>query len=361
MDNNIESKLFLKKSPKKLSDKRMFLQYKINIEKIKSEDMNSFNFKNTLNNKSNKIPSNIRSTYQGKVLISNIFNNNNENNTNFNKKVITNTNREKPIKKDKNYYLNLLDEIYLNETHLSNKNALKKQNSINNSTKNDFNKVNKNFMKKQTYNFTKIGDSSKNLLRKSYKSSKKVLSTFINEKINKSNRLSNNGSKDNIDKSNRSNRKQSNFSKNVVNKKPLTKFLSEKFSSKFRTNEEISKIKMKGKIKNLKSSQIIINEVEYMNETLKDDKKEVSESKKTIIKEAKPITVIINNNENQMENKESNRNVENDNIERCYTQKNFNKNISRNKSIKVKKVKKMYKTCFFCCLIKNDDSLSDNN
>jgi hypothetical protein len=323
--------------------------------------MNSLNFKNTVNNNSNKNSPNIRSTYQGKILISNIFKSNNESNINFGKKDINNTNREKPIKKDKNYYLNLLDEIYLNETHFSNKNALKKQKSINNSTKNDFNKVNKNFMKKQTYNFTKIGDSSKNLLRKSYKSSRKLLSTFFNEKINKSNRLSNNGSKDNIDKSNRSNRKQSNFSKNVVNKKPLTKFLSEKFSSKFRTNEEISKIKMKGKIKNLKSSQIIINEVEYMNETLKDDKKESNENKKTMIKEIKPITLIINNNENQMENKESNRNVENDNIERCYTQKNFNKNISRNKSIKVKKVKKMYKTCFFCCLIKNDDSLSDNN
>jgi hypothetical protein len=359
MDNNIESKLFLNKSPKKLSDKRMFLQYKINIEKIKSEDMNSFNFKNTLNNKSNKIPSNIRSTYQGKILLSNIFNSNNGNNINFGKKDITNTNREKSIKKDKNYYLNILNDIYLNESHLSNKKASKKQNSIN--SKNDFNKVNKNFVKKKTYNFTKIGDSSKNLLRKSYKSSKKVLSTFINEKINKSNRLSNNGSKDNIDKSNRSNRKQSNFSKNLVNKKPLTKFLSEKFTSKFRNNEELSKVKMKESFKNLKSSQNYINEVEYMNETLKDDKKEGNENKKTMIKEIKPITVIINNNENQMENNKGSRNDENDNLERCNTKKNSNRNINNNKSNKVKEAKKMHKTCFFCCLIKNDDSLSDNN
>lgn len=367
MDNNNRSKIFLKESPKKCSDKRMFLQYKKNTFKRKSEDMNSINFKSPVSNQSNKIPLNIRSTYQGKILISNIINSNNEKNINCDKKDITNTNREKPIKKDKNYYLNLLNDIYLNDSHLSNKNGSKRKNTIMNDNNNDIIKVNKNFIKKQTFNFSKIRNSSKNLLRKSFKSSKKVLSTFSNEKVNKSNRLSNNGSKDNIDKSNRSNRKQSIFSKNAVYKRPITKFLIEKSVSKFKANEELSKYKMKESIKNIKSSQNVIKEVEYMNETLKDEdnKNNINnmnnENIETMIKEVRPIKITINTDENQMKNIKKSRNIENDNLAKCYTKTNSNKNIPINKSTKVKKVKKMYKTCFFCCLIKNDGSLSDSN
>ena len=364
MDNNNRSKIFPKDSPKKFSDKRMFLQYKNNIDKKKSEDINSINFKSPINNQSKKNLLNLRSTYQGKIILSNIINNNNEQNINLSKKDINNTNREKPIKKDKNYFLNLLDDIYFNETHLSNKNA-KRKNMNNNS--NNIIKGNKNFIKKQTYNFSKLRGSSKNLIRKSYKSSKKILSTFSNEKINKSNRLSNNGSKDNIEKSIRSNKKQSTFSKNIVNKKPIAKFLSERFVSKFKANEEQSKVKVKESVfKIIKSSQNVINEVEYMNETLKDEKKENNinkvknvnnENNETMIKEVKPIKPAININENQMKNSKKSRNVENEN----FTKMDSNKSIPNNKSIKVKKVKKMYKTCFFCCLFKNDDSLSENN
>ena len=367
MDNNNRSKIYLNHSPKKFSDKRMFIQYKKNVDKKKSMDIDSLNFKSPISNQTNKVPLNIRSTFQGKIIISKIIDNNNENNINFGMKDITNTNREKPIKKDKNYYLNLLNDIYLNETHLSNKNGLKRKNTIINinNNNNDSIKVSKDFIKKQTLNFSKIRGSSKNLLRKSYKSSKRIFSTFRNEKINKSNRMSNNGSKDNIEKSNRS-KKPSIFNKNAVNKRPIAKFLSENFVSKFQANEELSKIKMKESIKNIKSSQNVINEIEYINDTLKDEKNlnnmnnVNNEIIETIIKEVKPIKMTSNTNENQIKNNTKSRNVENDNLSKCFTKIN-SKNISNNKSIKVKKVKKMYKTCFFCCLIKNDDSLSDNN
>ena len=62
-----------------------------------------------------------------------------------------------------------------------------------------------------------------------------------------------------------------------------------------------------------------------------------------------------------MRNSQRRRNTENDNLSKNNAKNNSIKNIPSNKSIKIRKVKKMYKTFCFCCLIKNDDSLSDNN
>jgi len=326
MDNN-KSKLLLKETPKRFSDKRMILQIVNNKVKRKIDRMSSVNLKSTLSNKPNKKSLNIISTYQGKYLIPTIFKGNKENNINSGKN-ITNTNRKLSVKRDKNYYLNLLNDIYLNDSHLSNNNFSKKSNNILNNN-NDSIKVNKNFIKKQTFNFSQIKgrNSSKDMLRKSCQSSKKVLSTFSNEKMNKSNNLSINPSKDNIPKSNR---KQSNFSKNIINKRPITKFLSEKAVSKFKTNEESSKAKMKEKNKNFKTSQIIINEVEYINESLKDEKGEKeenngnNENNDTIQKEFNQLKLNINNNENNMRNSQRSRNTENDNL---------SKNNAKNNSI----------------------------
>lgn len=355
MNNTNRTKISLKESPKKCSDKRMLLQNSNIKNKRKIDRMYSIK----LSNKSNKIPLNIKSTFQGKNLKPTLFKENNENNMNSDIKNSVNSNSKMSVKRDKNYYLNLLNDIYLNDSHFSNKNVSKKSNNIL-SNKNDIINLNKNYIKKQTYNFSKIRGlgSSKEVLRKSYQSSKKVLSTFSIEKINKPNKLSIKPIKDNKEKINR---KQSNFSKDMVNKRTLTKFLSEKMVSKFKSNEEASKFKKKDKNNNFKTSQIIINEVEYINETLKDEKDENNENNDTIQKEAKQLKLNINNNDNSMRNTKRSRNTENDNLSKNNAKNNSNKNISSNKSIKIRKVKKMYKTFCFCCLIKNDDSLSENN
>lgn len=352
MNNTNRSKISLKESSKKCSDKRMLLQNSNIKNKRKIDRM----YSNKLSNKSSKMPLNIKSTFQEKNLIPTLFKGNNENNMNSDIKNSANSNSKMSVKRDKNYYLNLLNDIYLNDSHFSNKNVSKKSNNIL-SNKNDIIKVDKNYIKKQTYNFSKIRGmgSSKDILRKSYQSSKKVLSTFSNDKMNKPNKLSIKPIKDNKEKSNR---KLSNFSKDMVNKRPLTKFLSEKMVSKFKSNEEASKFKKKDKNNNFKASQIIINEVEYINETLKDEN---NENNDTIQKEAKQLKLNINNNDNSLRNTKRSRNTENDNLAKCYTKNNSNKNINSNKSIKISKVKKMYKTVCFCCLIKNDDSLSDTN
>ena len=81
MDNN-KSKLLLKETPKRFSDKRMILQIVNNKVKRKIDRMSSVNLKSTLSNKPNKKSLNIISTYQGKYLIPTIFKGNKENNIN---------------------------------------------------------------------------------------------------------------------------------------------------------------------------------------------------------------------------------------------------------------------------------------
>ena len=392
MDNNNKLKLVVQENPKKYSDKRMILQNETNINKRKSDVINFINSttksRNVQNNKLNKIPINIRSSYQenqlySKINLRNIENNiNNDNKNNKDKDKDKGTPTPTPDKKDKNYYLNLLSDIYLNDSHYSNKNIVKnfKENSINNSNNNSINSksnnknindrkemnaidVNKNFLKKKTCNLSNVR-GSKFSFGKNYKSSKKIGNNITIENRNKSKKLSINAShasKDMLER--KSSRKLSNFSKEMNSNQQERKILIEKVISKFKNPERSTKAKLKEIYKKFKSSQNIniINEKKN-DETLKEEKNENNE---TMQKEIKSIKININNNENNNRNSKRSRNVarenEKGNLQRCYTQINSNKNIPNNKKIKVKKVKKMYKTCFFCCLIKNDDSVSDND
>jgi hypothetical protein len=122
MENNKSSLLYNKRA----KSSRKLLKYKIsnNIaykDKRRSSEMNINNylnkFKKNQKSKLNKIPMDQRLSLQ------------NLNNINFSQ-ILKNKNNKietLPQKRDKNYYLNLINEIYLSDTHLSNK---KKNNKI---------------------------------------------------------------------------------------------------------------------------------------------------------------------------------------------------------------------------------------
>lgn len=134
--------------PKKLSNRMVRKKYSMQIiNKRKSDDMASSNLINKLsninnNNKKTQIPAYLEYSCQNK----NIFLRNkvlNNENKDFNdNNIIHNHNHETSTKKDKNYYLNLLNKIYLDDSHLSNDhNEIKKETSI---------KITKKLMKKKT-------------------------------------------------------------------------------------------------------------------------------------------------------------------------------------------------------------------
>ena len=218
-----------------------------------------------------------------------------------------NTNNHKiPIKKDKNYYLNLLNEIYLNDSHLSNTNN---ETSI---------KISKKLMKKKTCNFSKIKIFKDSQTIKSSKNLKKLTLKF------------NNGNKN---PSNENNNIMINNNKNDKEKKENSK----------------SKLYIK---ENIRSSKAIINENKYINKKLNEplEHKELSKLNKLNNK----------NKENKLENNKRSRNNENQFENENVSLENINtKNITNNTNLNCKSNTKknnikMYKTCF-CCLIKNSD------
>ena len=384
MDNNNKLKLSVQESPKKYSDKRMFIKSQSNINKRKSEGLNLINStnksRNVQNNKLNKIPFKIRSSYQDNNLFSNMNVRNIESNIDNDNKNNKDKDKGTLDKKDKNYYLNLLSDIYLSDSHYSNKYIIKinKDNSINNSNNisinsasnnnkniNDRKEMNANrkFLKKRTCNLSK-SRGSKFSLGKSLKSSKKIANNISIENRNKSKKLSinfSNASKDIFER--KSTKKLSTFSKEMTSNQQEPKILIEKVISKFKNPERSAKNKLKEIYQKFKSSQNIniINEIKN-DETLKEEKNENNE---TMQKEIKSIKINTNNNENNIRNTQRSRNIarenENSNFQRCYTKNNSNRNNPNDKTIKIKKPKKMYKTFCFCCFIKNDDSISDNN
>jgi hypothetical protein len=103
-------KIFQNKIPKYNEDKRKSdgIAENVFLNKIKGNH----------NNKLNKIPVNHRLSIQDSNMFafSKFINN------------IKSYNNEKPKKKDKDYYLNLLNNIYSNESHLSNNNVIKNNN-----------------------------------------------------------------------------------------------------------------------------------------------------------------------------------------------------------------------------------------
>lgn len=311
------------------SSKKIF-QYKfsncnVNKGKRRSNEIipNNFSnkFKEMQNSKINKIPTNHRLSLQNSNML-------------YGLKISKSPkkNNEKPIKRDKDYYLNILNEIYLNDSHLSNK-----------SKKIKFEKDNSNKFSRYR--------SSKNIPFKfGTKSTNKKYSLFSNEYRNKSHRKLNifNNIQTKDEKSVSKN--TDNFCHNIKSKRINRKYLSTKTVSKFKTSKD----------KNSKKNQISLNDNEKnvdLNDTLKDEKNNEMINKE--IKSKKKICKIIHQHE---KHKSNNKNNEKEETEMDIY--DTNNNISNKKKVKTQKTLKLRKCCFFCCLTANDndkeDSYSDN-
>lgn len=311
------------------------------FDKRKSDEISNSNI---INNKIGKMPVQFRYSCQSKNIF---FKNKILNNENKDYNDINNTNTNKygnPLKKDKKYYLNLLNEIYLNDSHLSNdNNEIKKETSI---------KMTKKIFKKKTCNFSKLKlfKDSQNII--SSKSSKKLTFKFDKNKLNEK--------KNKMKYKNKSDRQHKEHSKSKLCNKENTKesqnkeFSSDNYISKFKTTEALVKVKSKENYKKLRSSKVNIDEDKFFSNILKEPLENKESNNLNILKSNNDenklrINKRSRNNENQFENENEKVNLEN------VTMKNLsNKNDLNYKNTKKKKYVKMYKTCF-CCLLKNND------
>lgn len=302
--------------------KQYTIESKNNTIKRKSDDIHFYNFlskyKHVQKYKINKIPKNQRFSYEVKnAIMPNIiktFNNTKNKNKN-----------ESATKKDSKYYLNLVNGIYLNDSHLSNKNVVKMGSS-------QINIIN-NFEKKKTSYFPKGYLKDNNSTKKSWsKSSKKKLSCCSNDIKNKTERKIYNYSKSN---------KKCNIASNNENEKSK-KYLYENYLAKYHSTKGLSKLKNSEKTfsKN-KSSR---NLIKKNSDILIEEKNEETE----IV--PKGVEIMNNNKNNKNEitkiNKNENLGVEKDNTN------------NRNIQTKINNIKKQRKyKCLFCCF--NNNSLSD--
>ena len=315
-------------NPKNFSSKMLQRKYTSQIiNKRKSDDISSSNFINKLSSINNNLISKIPSQFRYSCQNNNIFskskfltaeNKDCKDNNNNNKNEISS-------KRDKNYYLNLLNEIYLNDSHLPNKNN---ETGI---------KVSKKMMKKKTCNFSKLKLFKDNEIIKSSKNLKKLSSKLNIGNKNKSSEKNNENDRE---------KKENSKSKLYNKENPYKRFCSDNCLSEFKSSETLVKVKTKENYKKLRSSKFIIDEGKYINEKLNDP---------LMNKESKLNKL---NKKNKLGNNKRSRNNENKleyekvNLENITTSNNLDF-----KSNTKKKYKKMYKTCF-CCLIKNsDDSL----
>ena len=348
MDYNKSIYLIPEQNQDNFLKKQFTIKSKGNVDKRKSDDINFNNFlnkfKHTQKDKINKIPINHRFSLQGKnALISNLL---------FN---INNNNNEQTPKKDKNYYLNLLNDLYINDSHLSNnKNILKK-------SMKDTSNVIKKFEKKKSSNYSKRKISKDNSTKKSgSKNSKKKVSYCSNDFKNKSDKkvsIDINGLKI------KSSKKLSDAS-NEINEK-AKKFLSEKIVSKFRSSKGISKIKNNNDSNNnnnknnkYKSSLNLLvkkNDIENNSSSLKVVKNDIAD--------ISPNEKKLNENDKDKDNKKKKNNIKNDNnntekedieLEKCNCNTINNGNIYKNQKKNVSNYK-----CFLCCFNSEND-LSDN-
>lgn len=293
------------------------IKSKNNIDKRKSEDIcfNHFlnKFKDSQKYKFKNIPINHRPSYENKpLMISNLIKDNNDN----------------TCTKDKNYYVNLLNNMYLNDTHLSNKNFFKSQNK-------------KKFEKKKTFNFSKRNSKDNS----GSKYSKKKLSYCSNDiKCNDSNKITSSN-----DFKNKSRKKLSNFTNQLYEDGKRLENDNILPIKKYQSSQSISKLK--NNIHNLKRKKSFLkiiknNENEKMNDTIKEEKNELKKSDKIKPKKRK---IIIKKEELE--------------IEKCETKNNLSKNSilnNNNNIIDNQKNKKKFSFCFFCCLSSKDDSFQDN-
>lgn len=311
------------------SSKKLF-QYKftnnnVNEDKRKSNEINpnifSSRFKELHNSKINKAPINHRLSLQNL----NIFTF-----SKLSKSPNSKNHKDNTIKKDKNYYLNILNEIYLNDSHLSNTNKIIK------------------FEKQNSKKFVRYRSSKNISFKFTTKGPNKKYSLFSNEyrnqshkKLNNSNNLQTNTKEDKFNS-----KISGNFSHEIRNKKINRKYLSTKSVSKFKTSKNKS-------IKKNKNSFNDNERKEDLNDTLKDEKNNEMINKE--IKSRKKICKL--NNKNKKSDNKSNEKEETD-----MDAFDSNKNISDKKTDTKLKNVKFRKCCFFCCLTGNDkdDSYSDN-
>ena len=315
-------------NPKNFSSKMLQRKYTSQIiNKRKSDGISSSNFINKLssinNNLIRKIPSQFRYSCQNNNIFSKskflkAENKDCKDNNNNNKNEIS-------TKRDKNYYLNLLNEIYLNDSHLPNKNN---ETGI---------KVSKKMMKKKTCNFSKLKLFKDNEIIKSSKNLKKLSSKLNIGNKNKSSEKNNENDRE---------KKENSKSKLYNKENPYKRFCSDNCLSEFKPSEALAKVKTKENYKKLRRSKFIMDEGKYINEKLNDP---------LMNKESKLNKL---NKKNKLGNNKRSRNNENKlEYEKVHLENITTSNNLDFKSNTKKKYKKMYKTCF-CCLIKNsEDSL----
>jgi hypothetical protein len=333
ISKKLSGKIFQKKNSMPISDK------------MKNDDISNSNYNKISNNNSkkiSKIPVYLRYSFQDKrMLLKNKFLNNENKDCNDNNNINKN---EISQKKDKNYYLKLLNEIYMNDSHYSNNNKeMKKEESI---------KVSKKIVRKKTCNFIKLKSFKDNQNLKS-KSSKKLSNKFNNGNKNNSNEKNNkmidNNKKDTEKKEHL---KSQQLIQENTKENQFRQFHSDNYISKFLTTEALVNVKMKDNYKKLRSSKVNIDEDKCIKSTLNEPLEH---------KELNKLNKLNNiNNENKKGNNKRSRNnvnqFENEKVglENATTKNISNKNILNDKSIKKKKYKKMCQTCF-CCLVKNND------
>ncbi len=311
--------------------KQYTIQTHNNANKRKSDDIHFYNFlskfKHNQKYKINKIPINHRFSFEDKdTFMSNLLQNLNDNNKNKN----MNKNKNKLVKRDSKYYVNLVNGIYSNDSHLSNKNVVKNSCS-------PMNIMLKKIEKKKTCNFSKrIKDI--NLTKKSgSKNSKKKVSIGSNDIKNKSDKKLYNCSKSSKKCNIASNENEK--TKKFLNDKNFAKYHSTKGISKFKKNENsLSKNKTSRNPSKKNSAENVRNEITDI----------IPKRVKTVNNNEKDKT---NKNEIKKNNKNKKVGIE---VEKCDT--NGNKIIANNSNIS--KRKKNYK-CLFCCF-NNNNSLSDN-
>ena len=299
---------------------------KINSDKRKSYDIsiNKFlnNLKDSQKNKLRNIPIKYRPSWEYKNLgISNIMKENSLKN-------------DSTYVKDKNHYMNLVNNIYTNDSHLSNNKIFKSQN------------IKKNFEKRETINFSKRKNSKDNWGKKSSsKCSKKKLSYCSNDlKNNFSNKITQSN-----DFKNRTTKKLSNFTNEENERRKKFEIDNFLLMQKFQSSHTISKLKKNINFPKMKSSHNIMknNEKEIMNDTIKEEIKKQKKFQNDDNAKEKKIKHIIKNERNE--------------VEKCQTENILNKNDSNYKTnnnniIENKKSKKKFRFCLFCCLNSRYDS-----
>ena len=325
------------KSTKKVYSKQ-FTNKSNNNFKRKSDDM-TFNhffnqYKKTQRDKINKIPIKHRLSLQNKNLLISRF-------------MLQNAyNEEKNEVKDKSYYLNYVNNIYLNDSHLTNKNFIK--GSPANSS--DIHTI---YEKRKASNYSKrdFKDNYKNKI--SSKASKKHLSCGSNEIKKKSNKKISVSSAEVINELNNfkdisSNNKDKTFSEKIISKFQSSKALSK---SKYHNHEIKSNKKLKSSLSGLKNKE---TNKENDNGIGNNEKKQKDMNLLKMQNNLKTKKRKISNLEIELEKsnlKDPNNIIINENKTNANTITNTNSNANAKR--------KNNKSCFFCCISQND-SFSDN-